>query len=103
MARKIRDAEDARACLSAAAVSGEPRASWARRHGVDARSLNAWRVNLARGAEVAPGVLRLVELVPAEPDRSRVWRVRCGRFEVEVDAVFDEEELVRLLSAVARC
>ncbi len=63
--RKIADETDAHACLEAARRSGLPRAEWARTHGVDARSLNAWRLNLERrsAVEVEPTTLRLVELV----------------------------------------
>ena len=46
--RKIRDVADAHACLNAAAASGLPRAVWARANGIDARSLNAWRITLDR-------------------------------------------------------
>jgi hypothetical protein len=60
--RKIRDANDARACLDAAAHSGLPRAQWAQKHGIDARSLNAWGLILNRTA-ATPSSLRLVELV----------------------------------------
>ena len=46
--RKIRDAHEARSCLAEAEESGSPLAAWARRNGIDGRSLNAWRLNLAR-------------------------------------------------------
>lgn len=99
--RKVRDAFDARACLADAAASGSPRAVWARSHGVDPRSLNAWRVNLARGRRsVAP--LRLVELVPTDDDRPS-FVVRVGVFTVEVDAGFEPSSLRRLLEVVASC
>ncbi|MFT7520038.1 MAG: hypothetical protein ACI9MC_002182, partial [Kiritimatiellia bacterium] len=39
--RKIRDEQEARRCLTAAAQSSQKRADWAREHGIDARSLNA--------------------------------------------------------------
>ncbi len=99
--RKIRDAEDARTCLDRASRSGLGRAAWARAHGVDARSLNAWRLNLAWKLESKP-TLRLVELVPP-PRPLASYRVRCGPFEVEVDETFDDEVLGRLLSVMARC
>ncbi len=63
--RKIRDHADARVALREAEASGLTRVDWAREAGVDARSLNMWRLNLARPAEPrdeAPA-LRLVELV----------------------------------------
>ncbi|MEZ4320672.1 MAG: hypothetical protein R3F61_24535 [Myxococcota bacterium] len=99
--RKIRDERDARACLDAVAVSGMERAEWARRNGVDARSLNAWRLNLDRPPAVSTTELRLVELVP-ECSIS-VFRVACGPFVVEVPARFNEAALARLLGVVAAC
>jgi hypothetical protein len=105
--RKVRDAADAADCLSAATASGETCAAWARRNGVDPRSLNAWRMNLTRGRRArvrAPP--RLVELVPtapapaAEPTR---YRVHVGDLAVEVDERFDEGVLRRLLAVASSC
>ncbi len=98
MLRKVRDREEARKCLESAEASGLPRADWARHHGIDARSLNAWRVNLERGRP-AP---RLVELIPREAPASR-YAVRFGDFVVEVDEQFDEGTLRRLLGVVTGC
>jgi hypothetical protein len=100
-ARKVRDADDARWCLSAVAASGMPRAAWARSPGVDARSLNAWRLTLERRSERGP--TRFVELVPRVSARSPVYRVRCGDFIVETETDFDDESLLRLLRLVAAC
>lgn len=101
-ARKIWDAEDARQCLAAVSSSGLPRAVWAREHGVDARSLNAWRLSLARSGQGEPR--RLVELVPAiAAPPTAVYRVRCGLFEVETTGEFDDATLGRLLRVVAAC
>lgn len=104
--RRIRDEGDARACLASADASGLGRAAWARRHGVDGRSLNAWRLNLARRigqGELRPPV-RLVELVPTVPmSPAPRYLVRCGRFEVELDDGFEEEVVERLLRVVAGC
>ena len=66
--RKIEHQDDALRCLEAAARAGQCRRDWARSAGVDARSLNAWRINLERrelgaGPRV-PRALPLVELVP---------------------------------------
>ncbi len=47
--RKIKDAKDARACLSAAKASGLTNAEWARGEGIDGRSLHAWQMNLSAG------------------------------------------------------
>lgn len=105
--RKIRDEAEARACLARAAQSGLPRAEWARAHGIDARSLNAWRLNLAwTGTAHTPVTppLRLVELVAsASPPSAVPLRVRCGPFVVEVASDFDDAVLGRLLATVARC
>jgi transposase-like protein len=103
--RKVRDARDARACLAAAAKSGMARPAWAAAHGVDPRSLNAWRINLGRAARsTAPSPVSLVEYVPtALPAESARYRVLCGALAVEVDAAFDAEVLRRLLAVVASC
>lgn len=100
--RKIEDEMEARSCLRAAAASGEGRAAWARRHGIDGRSLNAWRVNLERGGREQPE-LRLLELVASSPPGAPGCRVRCGSFVVEVDAEFDDQVLCRVLTVVAAC
>ena len=75
--RKIRDAADARACLKAMkAARGVSKAQWAHEHGIDGRSLTAWRINLGRAAPSRQQA-RLVELVAtpagtsARPARSR--------------------------------
>lgn len=99
--RKIRGAADARACLTAVAESGQERAAWARAHHVNARSLNAWRLNLARVRGRPQRAVRLVELVVGDTAAPTVYRVRCGAFEVEVDGVVEEDRLVRLLRVVA--
>jgi hypothetical protein len=65
--RKIDDEEDARRCLAAAERAGLTPRDWARENGVDARSLNTWRINLGRRravGELPPAALTLVELVP---------------------------------------
>lgn len=65
MRRKIEDERDARACLKAAKAAGLTAGEWAREHGVDGRSLNAWRINLSgRAKQSATAKPRLVELVP---------------------------------------
>jgi hypothetical protein len=103
--RKIRDAEDARRCLDAAARERMSRTEWARMHGIDGRSLNAWRLNLERvdaAGESHLGDLRLVELVTRQPAQ-RVLKVRCGPFDVDIPPDFDEDMLGRVLAVVASC
>lgn len=101
-ARKIVDAADARRCLAAVATSGRPRAAWAREHGVDARSLNAWRITLERRAVRGPQLVELVATTPALAPTT-TYRVRCGPFEVELTDDFDDGSLGRLLRVVAAC
>ena len=102
--RKIQDEDDARACLAEVAQSGLERAAWARAHGVDARSVNAWRLTVGRrDATAAPAPVRFIELVAPPVEPAPVYPVRIGRFEVQVPAHFDEASLVRLLRVVAAC
>ena len=103
--RRIRDRADARACLVAVATSGLTRRDWAVANGVDARSLNMWRVILERQRRTdVRGGLRLVELVAEEPPAPLArYVVRVGTAEVEVDGGFDERTLRRLLRVVASC
>jgi len=62
-ARRIEEELEARRCLQAVAASGRPLAAWAREHGIDGRSLNAWRVVTdQRHREAA-------EFGPCEPGR----------------------------------
>jgi len=105
--RKIRDAADARARLKAMkAARGVSHAQWAREHGIDGRSLTAWRINLGRAAPSRPRQARLVELV-ATPAGSLAGPARyvvlCGKLSVEVDGSFEEATLLRLLRVVASC
>lgn len=107
MRRKIEDERDARACLEAAKAAGLSAGAWARRHGVDGRSLNAWRINLSRGAAKPTrrsSTPRLVELVPALPARDEArYVVRVAGAEIEVTDAFHEETLVRLVRALRAC
>lgn len=106
--RKIRDVVDARGCLAEVARSGLSCRAWARAHGVDGRSLNAWFRNLdRRGARDAeePAPARLVELVPESPAAAPAARyaVRIGSVVVELDAHFEDATLRRLLSVIGAC
>ena len=105
MRRKIEDERDARACLKAAKAARLTAGQWAREHGVDGRSLNAWRINLSpRRSKRASATPRLVELVPTSPSRAEArYLVRVGDAEVEVTDGFREETLVRLVRALRSC
>ena len=108
--RRITDERDARSCLEAVARSGLTRREWAHAHGVDARSLNAWRVNLERRAAASMNApLRLVELVAREDPTATPKPLASGvRIEVDglliqLDRGFDSEVLVKVLDLVAPC
>lgn len=105
MRRKIEDEREARRCLKAAKAAGLSAGEWAREHGIDGRSLNAWRINLARAtSERALQPLRLVELVPAPEHRSEArYLVRIGDAVIDVGAEFDDATLVRLVRALRSC
>jgi transposase-like protein len=102
--RKVIDERDARACLAAAQATGQATADWAREHGVDGRSLNAWRINLAQRASTAVSKPRLVELVPMPSSATEArYVVRVADAEVEVTDAFREETLVRIVRALRSC
>jgi hypothetical protein len=105
MRRKIEDERDARACLRAAKAARLSVGEWARDNGVDGRSLNAWRINLARSPiPAATAKLRLVELVPAAPPRADArYVVHVDGARIELADDFREETLVRLVRALRAC
>jgi transposase-like protein len=89
--------------LDAVASSGQSRAEWARTHGVMPRSLNMWRLILARRRHGAQPVLRLVEVAAIPTPPAPVYAVRVGEFRVEVEDDFADATLRRLLAVVASC
>ena len=72
--RKIEDEREALRCLRAAERDGLSAGEWGRAHGIDGRSLRAWKMNIGRrGAPARPRTRRpkvsqarraLIELVP---------------------------------------
>lgn len=106
--RRIFSEQEARRCLAAARSARGGLAEWARSHGIDGRSLNAWRVNLARRGiprirALAP---RMVELVPiaAPATAARApYVLHVGGVELEVGADFDAESLRRLVGLLKSC
>jgi len=114
--RKIRDESEATAFLQDIERSGISVAEWAQSHGVDGRSINAWKNILTRrGKPRRPRVqpvehLRLVELIPAESapkqqevsDPENMW-VCCGPYAVEVPPCVDEDTLAKVLRVIATC
>lgn len=104
--RKIVDERDARACLSALARSAEPLRAWARRNGIDGRSLRAWKINLSRSttALAKRSTTHLVELVPAPtPAITRRYMVRVGVGAIEVADDFDPGTLRRIIEVLRSC
>lgn len=117
--RKVRDEAEARALLGRVEASGRPLAAWAQAHGIDGRSLNLWRVNLARRASEpvravrptrAVGLTkpRFVELVarsaPSVAARAVArYAVVVGDVRVELDDAFREDTLARLVATLRRC
>lgn len=114
--RKIEDEREAVRCLRAAERAGLSAGEWGRAHGVDGRSLRAWKMNIERrGTPVRrkrrPKLERaahaLVELVPATAPAARVG---AGRYVLEVGGArveFGEDVSVatlrRVLEALRTC
>ena len=103
--RKVRDESEARRLLEAVARSSLQRAAWARAHGIDARSLNAWRLILARkdgNSEKEHVPLTFLELVPSSrPGHpSTSVGLRVGDVHIDVPDDFDADQLRRILQVV---
>jgi hypothetical protein len=105
--RRIYDEQDARRCLAAARSTPGGLAAWAPKHGVDGRSVNAWRVNLERRGVPRPRTMapRMVELVPAVPRFAprASYVLRVAGVELEVGEHFDEPSLRRLVGLLKSC
>jgi len=104
--RKVPNAKTARAWLAAVEQSGLTRVEWCGRAGVDARSLQCWRLAFARRA-ARPGV-RFVELVPcavvdAPPTPAPALRVQLRDVVIEVAAGFHADTLCQVLRVVRAC
>lgn len=105
--RKIRDEADALSCWAAAQRAGGDVGGWARAHGVDGRSLNAWRVNLGLGARHERNAItarpQLVELVPKPSSTGGRYVVRIADAAVELDDAFREDTLARIVRVLRAC
>ena len=104
--RKIRDEADARACLAAVRTAGGDRIAWAHAHGVDARSLNAWRVALERRgakrrAAAAPKLIELVSL--SAPHTAARYVLDVGGARLEFDDSCSADTLQRVVRALRAC
>lgn len=121
--RKIEDELEARRCLNEADRSGMQLRDWAHSKGIDARSLNIWRVILGRkGSAVARRPRRsrpaavarvgLVELVPisrssvAPPSTtasSARYVLEFGSARIEFGDDFSPATLGRVLEVLRAC
>jgi hypothetical protein len=105
--RKVFNEQDARRCIAAARATRGGIAVWARAHGVDGRSLNAWYVNLARRGVPRVRAIgpRLVEVVSADVATTAraPYVLHVGGVELEVGDHFDEQSLRSLLSVLKSC
>ena len=115
--RKIEDEAEAVRCLRAAECEGMSVGVWARAHGVDGRSLHAWRMNIARRGTKAPVRRRkaapkasstahaLVELVPAATAiaGSGRYAVVVGSARVEFGDDVSVATLRRVLEVLRSC
>jgi len=113
--RKIDDEFEARRCLLAAKRAGKKAGEWARSHGIDGRSLHAWKINFEQGrshplvvrrpAKTRPFASALVELVPrgavTTPRARYVLEVSGARLEFGDDAATDT--LRRVVEVLRSC
>jgi transposase-like protein len=104
--RKVFNEPDAQRCLAAVRRSEAPLGAWARAHGIDGRSLNLWRANLARRGQRRARPPQVVELVPVA-SRPAVTRgpviIRAAGAEPEAGADFDDESFGRLVRLLKSC
>lgn len=95
--RKVEETE-AEALVAAWHASGEPLPAWCSKQGIDGRSFRYW-VDRAS----AP-VLRLVELTPPRPARTKSGvRLRLRDISILVEGDFSEDVLARVLRVVRAC
>ena len=116
--RKIEDEREALRCLRAAERDGLSAGEWGRAHGIDGRSLRAWKMNIGRrGAPARPRTRRakpsqarhaLIELVPATTPA--VTGVGAGRYVLDIGGArleFGDDVSVatlrRVLEALRSC
>ena len=119
--RKIGSEQEARRCLLAVEAAGGDIGRWARAHGIDGRSLRAWRLNLARRgtnasrrrgrprASQAMATRGLVELVPTAI-AGAAPSLDSGRYVLEVNGArvafgndFSECTLRRIIAVLRSC
>jgi transposase-like protein len=115
--RKIEDERDALRCLRKVGHAGLSVGEWARAHGIDGRSLHAWRIAIARRgvparhrkarAKSERAELALVELVPAAPiperDSAGRYVLVVGAARIEFGDDVSVATLRRVFEALRSC
>ncbi|MCP4240441.1 MAG: hypothetical protein GY772_07730 [bacterium] len=117
--RKITNAEEALRFLDQLSGFDGDLPAFCLREGIDGRSLNCWRRNLARrgaAGDQCPSELRIVEVAwplsqvsapegDGEADGQQMGRYRVSVADavIEVDDAFREDTLARLLAVVRAC
>ena len=106
--RKIADAAEAEQLLEAWEASGLRMGAFCEARGLNYRSLNLWRTNLARWRRQAQRdptpALNLVELVATQAPQEQVrYRLHVGGVILEVEDDFDENTVLRLLRVARQC
>jgi transposase-like protein len=106
--RRISGEAEAQSALRAIARSGIGIREWAREHGVDGRSLNAWKMALARRGQSSAERRRtakaaLVELVPTKRVPSGRYVLRVGDISLEFGDDASEEMLRRAIGFLRSC
>jgi transposase-like protein len=104
--RKVRDEADAQDLLAQLADNGDELRAFCAEHGVDGRSLRAWRRRLHPQPDPSepPQTFQLMELVPdvlRQPERP-TYRIHCQDLYIEFDDHFDDHSLRRILDVLAR-
>lgn len=113
--RKINDEAEARRCVLAAKRAGQSAGEWARAHGIDGRSLHAWKMNFERGQASAPLARRvakarpvataLVELVPRGPAGTAraSYVLEVGEVRLEFGDDVSADTLRRVVEVLRSC
>ena len=107
--RKIADDEEARKALLAVEREGVGFGAWARAHGLDGRSLHAWKMVFTRRAQGAARPRRkpavaFVELVPTTPTPSQAhYSMTVGELSFEFGDDAQEGTLRRVIVVLRSC
>ena len=104
--RKIINEQDANRCLQGVKNERNSLAGWAQAHGVDGRSLHAWKMALERRGTTRTSAMvpRLVEIFPSAAVKETArYKLRIQEVELEVGVDFEEASLRRLVGLLKSC